>query len=249
MLEIVDKNGKSAKFCQLYQSPSHPVPQKLFTEIDDFSPDFALGDLNLTVHGQKFTDWLNTENSISSQNIVDFNTFRSHRSREPTTTPDGIFPKVDVTLPPWSKQTRLVQVPKPDGSGKLRPISILIFLACIIDRLKQNRLDTLIHADPNLRNRYGFIRKCNCEDVVGALLDEVESDKKTKLLSCLIQLDLSSAYDLVSFANVIIALDIFLRRSNAHLTQLHLLFFVYDWCKNREILFENTSFCPANGLP
>jgi len=90
MLEIVDKNGKSAKFSHIYQSPSHPVPQRLFTEIDDFSPDFALVDLNLTVHGKKFTDWLNTENSIFSQNIVDFKTFRSHRSRELTTTSDGI---------------------------------------------------------------------------------------------------------------------------------------------------------------
>ena len=504
MLEIVDINGVAAKFSHIYQSPSQPVPPQLFTEIDDFSPDFALGDPNLTVHGQKFTDWLNKENSMFSQNIVDFKTFRSHRTRELTTTPDGIFPKAElipsiivhdsgviysdhvridvsfasklffppsndtpvtkvlpkynfdsksaeiskiwnnlpvspkfphvrenirkiaeiakirskprtsppitlpaesneaaieqintkftkftekinaakdlgktwhfikknakdtssspnsvkiarnkqkssfsvlklklsrdrtlpltqiqhdkglkvkrilknykkyykklsfdqvaftkeelsnvldglntasaagpdcttcgaypkktsknwhkilyaindqlfnapkILLPPWSKQARLVQVPKPDGSGKLRPISILNFLACIIDRLKQNRLDTLIHADPDLRNRFGFIRKRNCEDVVGAILDEVESDQKSKLMSCLIQLDLSSAYDLVSFANVIIALDIFLRRNKAHLTQPHLLLFVYDWCKNRKILFENTSFCPANGLP
>ena len=503
-LEIVDKNGISSKFSHIYQSPSLPVPQRLFSEIDAFEPDFVLGDLNLTAHGPVFDDWLNKENSIFTQNLIDFKTFRCHRKKELTTTPDAIFAKSEllpsiivedsgviysdhvridvnfasklsfpastdtpaskippkynfskkqpqittmwdklpqnpsllqtretirqiaelskirvstktpppistpaesndaaakeidqnytvfaqkvnatkdlgktwhfirknakdtsstpnsvkiarnkqkksfavlklklsrdrtlpltqiqhdralkvrrilakykeyykklnfdevsfskaelsvvldglntassagpdgttwgaypekssknwekilyaindhlfnspkITLPPWSKQARLVQVPKPDGSGKLRPISILNFLACIIDRLKQNRLDTLIHADPDLRNRFGFIRKRNCEDVVGALLDEVESDKRDNLFSCLLQLDLSSAYDLVSYANVIIALDIFLRRNKAHLTQPHLLLFVSDWCKNRKILFENTSFSPANGLP
>ena len=504
MLEIIDKHDISVKFSHIYQSPSQPVPQRLFSEIDDFCPDFALGDPNLTVHGDVFTTWLNKEDSVFTQNLIEFKTFKCHKKKELTTTPDAIFAKSElissvavhdsevvysdhvridlsfaskltlptstdtppskqppkfnfsnnqtriskiwddlektpslpqtrqsirkiaaiskirsnpkptpestppaesneaaviqinqkfsqfaqkvnatkdlgktwhfikknakdtsstpnsvkiarnkqkksfavlklklsrdrtlpltqiqhdkaqkvrrilaeykkyyknlsfdevaftkgefsavldglntassagpdgttwaaypekssknwqkilyaindhlfkkskITLPPWSKQARLVQVPKPDGSGKLRPISILNFLACIIDRLKQNRLDTLIHADPDLRNRFGFIRKRNCEDVVGALLDEVESDKKAKLMSCLVQLDLSSAYDLVSFANVIIALDIFLRRNKAQLTHPHLLLFVYDWCKNRVILFENTSFSPANGLP
>ena len=154
-----------------------------------------------------------------------------------------------MKLPPWCKHARLVQVPKPDGSGKLRPISILNLLPCIIDRLKQNRLDTLIHADPELRDRYGFIRKRNCEDVIGNLLDNVESNKKRNFFSCLIQVDLSSAYDLVNFANLIIALDVFLRRNDAHLTQPHLLLFVHDWCQNRQIFFENTHFSPANGLP
>ena len=162
---------------------------------------------------------------------------------------DHLFKSRRVGLPPWCKQARLVQVPKPDGSGKLRPISILNFLACIIDRLKQSRLDALIHADPKLRDRFGFIRKRNCEDVVGSLLEEMEKDKRRKFLACLVQLDLSSAYDLVSFANVIIAMDIFLRRNKAHLTHPHLLLFAHDWCKNRKIIFENTSFQPANGLP
>ena len=106
MLEIVDKNGQSAKFSHIYQSSSHPVPKRLFAEIDDFSPDFALVDLNLTVHGKKFTDWLNTENSIFSQNIVDFKTFRSHRSRELTTTSDGItsFRPSASMFPAWFTQ-------------------------------------------------------------------------------------------------------------------------------------------------
>ena len=154
-----------------------------------------------------------------------------------------------MKLPPWCKHARLVQVPKPDGSGKLRPISILNLIPCIIDRLKQTRLDKLIHADPELRDRYGFVKTRNCEDVIGSLLDNIESDKKRSFFSCLVQLDLSSAYDLVNYANLIIALDIFLRRNNAHETQPHLLLFVYDWCQNRTIFFENTHFSPKNGLP
>ena len=503
-LTISDKNDCSVKFSHLYQSPSLPIPIRLFTEINDFSPDFVLGDPNLTVHGKNFDDWLNQENSDFSGNLIHFKTFQCHRRKVRITTPDALFPRSDlipsisvhdsdviysdhvridvnfaskltipspnetpskklpqkfdfskknpeitqlwnnlpenpplfqtrqtvkniaeiskirsvatfspkvtapaesneaavreinqkytklaqkinvtknlgrvwtfirknakdssgtpnsvkiarnkqkksyavlklklsrdrslpltqiqhdkllkvkrilarysknykklnfeqvaftkselsdvldglntassagpdgttwaaypekssknwnkilfsindhlfnskrIKLPPWSKQARLVQVPKPDDSGKLRPISILNFLACIIDRLKQNRLDVLIHADPKLRNRYGFIRKRNCEDVIGNLMSEIESDKNNSFYSCLVQLDLSSAYDLVNFANVIIALDIFLRRNKAHLTQPHLLLFVSDWCKNRKICFENTCFCPANGLP
>ena len=503
-LEILDKNDCSVKFSHVYQSPSHPTPKRLFTEINDFFPDFVLGDPNLTVHGNDFDDWLKQENSEFSGNIINFKTFQCHRRKVRITTPDAIFPqsnlipsisvhdsniiysdhvRIDVffasklTLPtpnetptkklppkydfsskiseitalwnklpaqpkmhntrqtvckiaeiakirstqiytpkiqippesneaatrqinqkfeklaqkcnvtknlsrvwnfvrknstdssgspnvvkiarnkqkksfailklklsrdrslpltqiqhdkalkvkrilaryakyykklnfdqvaftkselldvlaglntassagpdgttwaaypekasknwdkilfaindhlfnaprikspPWSKQARLVQVPKPDDSGKLRPISILNFLACIIDRLQQNRLDVLIHADPKLRNRFGFIRKRNCEDVVGNLMREIELDDKDNFYSCLVQLDLSSAYDLVNFANVIIALDIFLRRNKAHLKQPHLLLFVSDWCKNRRIYFENTYFSPANGLP
>ena len=504
MLEIVDELGISNKFSHIYQSPSLPVPDRLFTEFDDFDPDFVLGDPNLTVHGKVFNEWLNRGNSLFSQNLINFKTFQCHRKKTMVTTPDAIFPKTEhlpsvevfdsgvvysdhvridvkfnsklkvpesnqtpaskspqkynftnnqskihkiwddlpqnpnlfhvrqslqkiaeiskikstpkltpktaipaasndlavqqinkkyqdftkkvniakdlgkvwtfirknqkdpscspktvkiarnkqkksyavlklklnrdrtlpltkiqhdkaqkvrrilsryanyykklrfedvafkkaelsvvldglntgssagpdgttwpafpekssknwdkilhgindklfnssrIGLPPWCKQARLVQVPKPDGSGKLRPISILNFLACIIDRLKQSRLDSLIHADPKLRNRLGFIRKRNCEDVVGSLLGEIDRDKKRSFLACLLQLDLSAAYDLVSFANLIIALDIFLRRNKAHRTHPHLLLFVHDWCQNRKIIFENTFFQPANGLP
>lgn len=162
---------------------------------------------------------------------------------------DHLFRSRRITLPPWCKTARLVLVPKTDGSGKDRPISILNFLACIIDRLKQNRLDLLIHADPKLRDRFGFIRTRNCDDVAGCLLKNVENDKLHKLFSCLLQLDLSSAYDLVSYVNLIIALDIFLRRNNAHRTHPHLLLFVHDWTQNRKIIFENTKFSPTNGLP
>ena len=60
MLEIVDNSDKnSVKFSHIYQSPSNPIPKRLFTEIDTFSPDLVIGDPNLTVHGVSFDDWLN----------------------------------------------------------------------------------------------------------------------------------------------------------------------------------------------
>ena len=77
-LEILDKNNCSVKFSHLYQSPSLPVPKRLFTEINEFLPDFVLGDPNLTVHGKEFDDWLNQENSEFSGNLILYSTKLTH---------------------------------------------------------------------------------------------------------------------------------------------------------------------------
>ena len=95
MLEIVDKHDISVKFSHVYSSPSLSLPNRLFSEINDFSPDFVLGDPNLTVHGETFNEWLNLEDSLFSQNLIDFKTFQCHRRKILVTTPDAIFPKTE----------------------------------------------------------------------------------------------------------------------------------------------------------
>ena len=160
-----------------------------------------------------------------------------------------LFKKTPHKLPTWLKQARLVQAEKNDGSGKLRPISIVNFLACIIDKLYVSKFNVLISADPDLKNRFGFIPDRSCEDVIGLLLGDIEKDKLRNFKSCLLQFDLSAAYDLVSFVNIVIAMDDFLKRNDVHKTAPHLLLFSFYWAKNREIHFENTVFSPSNGLP
>ena len=160
-----------------------------------------------------------------------------------------LFKKTPHKLPTWLKQARLVQAEKNDGSGKLRPISIVNFLSCIIDKLYVSKFNILISRDPALKNRFGFIPDRSCEDVVGLLLSDIESDKLRNFKSCLLQFDLSAAYDLVSFVNIVIAMDDFLKRNGEHEKCPHLLLFSFYWAKNREIHFENTVFSPSNGLP
>ena len=160
-----------------------------------------------------------------------------------------LFVKSAYKLPHWLKQARLVLVPKNDASGKLRPISIVNVLAVIIDKLHQARMDVLISQDPALKDRFGFIHNRSCEDVVGLLLSEVEKDKLINYKCALLQLDLSAAYDLVSFIDIVIAMDEFLKRNDQHLKNPHLLLFSYFWATNRTIIFEGTKFTPKNGLP
>ena len=143
----------------------------------------------------------------------------------------------------------MVLAPKTDGSGKLRPISIVNVLAVIIDKLHQTRMDPLIAQDPALKDRFGFIPNRSCEDVVGLLLAEIEKDKLKNFKCCLLQLDLSAAYDLVSFINIVLSMDEFLKRNEMHKKHPYLLLFSFFWAKNRTILFEGTAFSPKNGLP
>ena len=160
-----------------------------------------------------------------------------------------LFKKTPHKLPTWLKQARLVQAEKNDGSDKLRPISIVNFLACIIDKLYVSKFNVLISNDPELKNRFGFIPDRSCEDVVGLLLSDIENDKLRNLKSCLLQFDLSAAYDLVSFISIVIAMDDFLKRNGEHEKSPHLLLFSFYWAKNREIHFESAIFSPSNGLP
>ena len=97
MLEIVDVSDQnSVKISHVYQSPSNPVPKRLFTEFNEFSPDLVIGDPNLTVHGAHFDDWLNQEESAFSQNLIDFKTFQCHKRKTLVTKPDCVFPKTDL---------------------------------------------------------------------------------------------------------------------------------------------------------
>ena len=89
----------------------------------------------------------------------------------------------------------------------------------------------------------------NCRLNLISLLSEVEKDKLINYKCALLQLDLSAAYDLVSFIDIVIAMDEFLKRNDQHLKNPHLLLFSYFWATNRTIIFEGTKFTPKNGLP
>ena len=157
-----------------------------------------------------------------------------------------IFKKDNINLPSLLKTARLIFVPK--SSGKLRPISIIVTLAILVERMWQSRLDTLISKDPLLANRFGFIRKRSCEDVIGQIQTDIHAFKAEKLKVAMLSFDLRSAYDLVQHADLIIALDEFLRRNKAPRESCFLLLFAQEWLSNRQITFEGTSFSPTIGL-
>ena len=157
-----------------------------------------------------------------------------------------IFADHKVHLPSWTKRSRLVQAPK--SNGKLRPISVISCLAILIERLFQARLDAIISADPVLANRFGFVKKRSTEDVIGLVLQNVESAKALKHHVAMLSLDLQSAYDLVDHLDLIIALDEFLTRNNVPKNAAYIMLFCESWLKNRVICFEKTTFQPTVGL-
>ena len=90
-------------------------------------------------------------------------------------------------LPLWAKTSRLIFVPKPDGT--LRPICLLNLLGILIERLFQLCLDPIIFNDPLLKNRYGFIKKRSTEDIVGQIISDIEQEKLEKRKVALLSLD------------------------------------------------------------
>ena len=157
-----------------------------------------------------------------------------------------IFKKDNINLPNLLKTARLIFVPK--SRGRLRPISIIVTLAILVERMWQSRLDILISKDPLLANRFGFIRKRSCEDVIGSIQTDIHAFKAAKLKVAMLSFDLRSAYDLVQHADLIIALDDFLRRNKAPRESCFILLFAQEWLSNRSITFESTSFAPTIGL-
>ena len=79
----------------------------------------------------------------------------------------SIFKKDHVSIPALLKHARLIFVPK--SNGKLRNVSIIVTLAILIERLFQKRVDLVISSDELLSNRFGFIHKRSCEDVIGQI--------------------------------------------------------------------------------
>ena len=156
------------------------------------------------------------------------------------------FKSDHVNIPPCLKNARLIFAPK--QNGKLRPISIIVTLGILIERLFQSRIDTIISSDTLLSNRFGFIRKRSCEDVIGQIQAEIHTHKSNKLKVAMLALDLRSAYDLVQHADLIIALDDFLRRNNLPRKHCFILLFAESWLSDRKISFESTSFQPTVGL-
>ena len=157
-----------------------------------------------------------------------------------------LFENSNVRLPAWSKRSRLVQAPK--SNGKLRPISVISCLAILIERLFQARLDAIISSDPVLANRFGFVKKRSTEDVIGLILENVESAKALHHHVAMFSLDLQSAYDLVDHFDLIIALDEFLTRNKVPKNAAYIMLFCESWLKNRVICFEKTTFKPTIGL-
>ena len=83
----------------------------------------------------------------------------------------------------------------------------------------------------------------------GMILSDVDQGKLAKKKAGVLALDLSSAYDFVSFFLLIDKMDQFLRRNDCLATHSYILLFTLSWVTGRKIYFEKTWFTPSNGVP
>lgn len=107
------------------------------------------------------------------------------------------------TYPEIWKLAKIIGIPKQntniDRYENLRPISLLSIPAKILDKMILNRMTTIAN-NCNLvpANSFGFIRGRSINELFVNVLQQIEENKKTKMKSIIIKLDIHKAFDSVN---------------------------------------------------
>lgn len=144
-------------------------------------------------------------------------------------------------------------IPKKDSAstGKLRPISTTSRVACLIDRMVSSRLDSLLSADPDYSNKFGFMNGKNIEMLTGELLQKHLEERQLGKKSALVHADQSQAYDRVSYGRLLTKLYRIIKRSKNNRDGYFsvTLGYLYKWIDNREVKFRGEVIVLLRGLP
>ena len=91
-----------------------------------------------------------------------------------------------------------------------RPISLLITLSKILEKLIYNRVyGFLMETDQIYQSQYGFRKRHSCEHAIGELTSEIVKNLENKKLTATIFLDLSKAFDTLEHSTLLAKLEIY----------------------------------------